>query len=84
MARPKRSFSPEFRETAVAYVLEQGKSVAVAARELGIGESHTRRLGYPRRGAMDRIATSRSHQPNAKRSVAYERRTVNSRCGSNC
>ena len=39
MARPKRSFSPEFREKAVAYVLEQGKSVAAAARELGIGES---------------------------------------------
>jgi transposase len=39
MPRPKRSFSPEFREKAVAYVLEQGKSVAAAARELGIGES---------------------------------------------
>lgn len=39
MARPKRSFSLEFREKAVAYVLEQRKSVAAAARELGIGES---------------------------------------------
>lgn len=39
MARSKRSFSPEFREKAVAYVLEQGKTVAAAARELGIGES---------------------------------------------
>jgi transposase len=39
MARSKRSFSVEFREKAVAYVLEQDKSIAAAARELGIGES---------------------------------------------
>ena len=39
MARAKRSFSVEFREKAVAYVVEQNKSIAAAARELGIGES---------------------------------------------
>jgi transposase len=39
VARSKRSFSREFREKAVAYVLEQHKSIAGAARELGIGES---------------------------------------------
>src|ERR1043166_5271809 len=39
MPRPKRSFSPEFRAKAVAYVLERDKSVAAAAREWGIGES---------------------------------------------
>lgn len=39
MARQKRSFSVEFRERAVAYVVEQQKSVATAARELGVGES---------------------------------------------
>jgi transposase len=39
MARSKRSFSVEFREKAVAYVVEQDKSIARAARELGIGES---------------------------------------------
>lgn len=39
MPRAKRSFSPEFREKAVAYVLDQSKSIALAARELGIGES---------------------------------------------
>ncbi len=39
MARAKRSFSVEFREKAVAYVSEQNKPIAVAARELGIGES---------------------------------------------
>lgn len=39
MPRAKRSFSPELREKAVAYVLDQNKSIARAARELGIGES---------------------------------------------
>ncbi len=39
MARQKRAFSVEFRERAVAYVVEQGKSVSAAARELGVGES---------------------------------------------
>ncbi|MDQ2852596.1 MAG: transposase [Actinomycetota bacterium] len=39
MARAKRSFSVEFRERAVAYVVDQHKSIAGAARELGIGES---------------------------------------------
>jgi transposase len=39
MARARRSFSPEFREKAVAYVREQDKAIAAAARELGIGKS---------------------------------------------
>lgn len=37
MARQKRAFSREFREKAVSYVIEQNKSMAQAARELGIG-----------------------------------------------
>ncbi len=39
MAHTKRVFSAEFREKAVAYVVEQNKSIAAAARELGVGES---------------------------------------------
>ena len=39
MGRSKRTFSKEFRDKAVSYVLEQNKSIAGAARELGIGES---------------------------------------------
>ena len=39
MPRQKRSFSREFREKAVGYVIDQDKSVAAAARELGMGES---------------------------------------------
>ncbi len=39
VAQRRRSFSVEFREKAVGYVVEQKKSIAAAARELGIGES---------------------------------------------
>jgi len=39
MAQRRRSFSVEYREKAVAYVVEQEKSIAAAARELGIGTS---------------------------------------------
>lgn len=42
VSRAKRSFSREFRDKAVSYVVEQHKSVAGAARELGIGESTLR------------------------------------------
>ena len=37
MPRRKQSFSPEYRAKAVSYVTEQNKSIAQAARELGIG-----------------------------------------------
>ena len=39
MTRAKRTFSREFREKAVAYVKENDKTIADAARELGVGES---------------------------------------------
>lgn len=39
MPRQKRSFSPEYRAKAVAYVTEQNKSIAQAAREPGIGST---------------------------------------------
>lgn len=61
MSVAKRSFSREFREKAVAYVLEQGKPIAAAARELGIGESTlgnwvstARKNGSDSSGAMTR------------------------------
>ena len=61
MARAKRSFSVDFRDKAVAYVLEQNKSIAVASRELGIGESTlgnwvsaARRADPDSKGRMDR------------------------------
>jgi transposase-like protein len=48
MPRQKRSFSREFREKAVAYVIEQDKSIALAARELGIGATTLGNWGVPR------------------------------------
>ena len=39
MARPIKSFSPEFRDEAVKLVIETSRPVAIVARELGINES---------------------------------------------
>jgi transposase len=43
MAAHRRTFSVEFKEKAVAYVVQQDKTVAEAARELGIGETPLRK-----------------------------------------
>ena len=39
MARPRRTYTPEFKAEAVKLVTEQGYSVAEAARSLGIHET---------------------------------------------
>jgi transposase-like protein len=36
LARPKRSFSPEYREEAVKLVIETSRPIAQVAKELGI------------------------------------------------
>jgi transposase len=38
LPRPKRSFSPEFREEAVKLVIDGSRPIAAVARELNIGE----------------------------------------------
>lgn len=38
MPRPKREFSPEFRDEAVRLVIETSRPIAQVARELGINE----------------------------------------------
>jgi len=38
LSRPKRSFSPEFREEAVKQVIETSRPIAQVAKELGINE----------------------------------------------
>ncbi len=38
MARPKRSFSPEYRQEAVRLVIDGSRPIVEVARELGIGE----------------------------------------------
>ena len=42
MAKPRRTFSREFKAEAVRRVTEQGKSLAEVARELDLGESMLR------------------------------------------
>jgi transposase len=64
MAKSKRTFSKEFRDKAVSYVLEQNKSIAGAARELGIGEST---LG-------NWIAAARESGPDGNGAVTPEER----------
>jgi transposase len=39
MAKPRRTFTPEFKAQAVKLVTEQGRSVAEVARDLDLGES---------------------------------------------
>ena len=39
MPRPKKSFSPEFKDEAVKMVIETSRPVAIVAKELGINES---------------------------------------------
>ena len=39
MARPRRTYTPEFKVEAVKLVTEQGYSVAEAARSLGLSEN---------------------------------------------
>ena len=39
MAKPRRTFTPEFKAEAVKLVTEQGYSVAEAARSLGLNEN---------------------------------------------
>ncbi len=43
MARPRRSFSTEFKREAASLVLDQGYSVAEACRSLDVGETAMRR-----------------------------------------
>ena len=38
MARPKKNYSPEFREEAVKLVIETSRPIAQVAKELGINE----------------------------------------------
>jgi transposase len=43
MARSRRTYTQEFKRSAVQLVTEQGRSVAEAARSLGIGENLLRK-----------------------------------------
>jgi transposase len=76
MAGSKRAYSAEFRDKAVAYVLEHDKSIAAAARELGVGEST---LGSWISAARDRDAggvLSREERDEIRRLKAQNRELV--------
>ena len=58
LSRPKKSFSPEFKDEAVKMVIETSRPIARVAKELGINEGTLgnwvgvyRREHLPRRGA---------------------------------
>ena len=48
MPRPKKSFSPEFKDEAVKMVIETSRPIAQVARELGIVEGTLGNWGVPR------------------------------------
>ena len=48
MPRPKKSFSPEFRDEAVKMVIETSRPIARVAKELGINEGTLGNWGVPR------------------------------------
>jgi transposase-like protein len=48
LPRPKKSFSPEFRDEAVKMVIETSRPIARVAKELGINEGTLGNWGVPR------------------------------------
>ncbi len=46
-ARPRRSFTDEFKRDAVAMVLDDGNKIVDVAERLGVGEGHVGELGAP-------------------------------------
>jgi transposase len=54
MARPRRTYTPEFKVEAVKLVAEKGYSVAEAARSLGIHETLLRswKQAFPGQGKL--------------------------------
>ena len=79
MAAQKRSFSPEFKDKAVAYVLQQGKTVGAAARELGIGETCLRKWVSAARQAGRAITESVAKEADELRRLKAENKELQMR-----
>jgi len=63
MGKPRRTFTREFKIEAVKLVTEQGRSVAEAARNLGIGENLLRKWKQALDAASDRAFPGHGHLP---------------------
>jgi transposase-like protein len=48
LPRPKKSFSPEFKDEAVKMVIETSRPIARVAKDLGINEGTLGNWGVPR------------------------------------
>src|SRR5688500_14153685 len=63
MAKPRRTFTPEFKVQAVQLVTEQGKSVAEVARDLDLSESLLRGWKQALAAEGDRAFPGQGHLP---------------------
>ena len=63
MAKPRRTFTPEFKAQAVTLVTEQGKSVAEVARDLDLSESLLRGWRQALAAAGDRAFPGHGNVP---------------------
>ena len=63
MGQTRRTYTREFEAEAVKLITEQGRSVAEAARSLGIRENLLRNWRRALRGDGDRTPTGRGNPP---------------------
>jgi transposase-like protein len=82
MAARRRSYSPESKDKAVAYVLQQDKTVGAAARELGIGETCLRKWASAARQAGRSNTEAVAEEAGELRRLKAE--NGNCKCGSSC
>ena len=63
MAKPRRTFTPEFKVQAVKLVTEPGKSLAEVARDLDLGESMLRAWKQALAKGGDQASPSKGNPP---------------------
>ena len=63
MAKPRRTFTREFKVEAVRRITAEGKSLAEVARELGLGESLLRSWKQALAAEGDQAFPGKGHQP---------------------
>jgi transposase len=73
MGQTRRTYSREFKAEAVKLVTEQGRSVAEAARSLGIGENLLRKWKQVLQAEGDQAFPDRGHLPALEEEVRHLR-----------